>query len=214
MTQQTSETRRAPRKAPKQARSLETVKIIVEAAARILEERGHDGFSTNAVADRAGVSIGSLYQYFPSKDALIGALVVRETSLLIEDAHAAAEEATGEAAVGAFIAACIVHQFRRPQLARLLDFEEARLPLDADTRRVGKEIQAITIELLKRPGIPWQQDGDVAARDVVTIIKGLVDNAGLHHETDHAELARRVERAVFGYLGVVPSRRRGSRNDG
>jgi hypothetical protein len=74
-----------PRKAPKQARSLNTVTAIVEGAARILEEDAHDGFWTNAVAERTGVSVGSLYQYFPSKDALIGALIARKTSLLIAE---------------------------------------------------------------------------------------------------------------------------------
>ena len=67
--------RSTPRKAPRQARSLATVSAIVEAAARILEERGHEGFSTNAVAERAGVSVGSLYQYFPRKDAIYKRLI-------------------------------------------------------------------------------------------------------------------------------------------
>ena len=79
------------RKIPGQARSAETVRIIVEAAARILEEGGLGAFTTNAVAERAGVSIGSLYQYFRGKDALVGALIVRETSLLIADCEMALE---------------------------------------------------------------------------------------------------------------------------
>ena len=61
------------------------MRIIVEAAARILEQAGLGAFTTNAVAQRAGVSIGSLYQYFPRKEALIGALIIRETSLLLGD---------------------------------------------------------------------------------------------------------------------------------
>ncbi|MBR8500820.1 TetR/AcrR family transcriptional regulator, partial [Burkholderia cenocepacia] len=55
----------SPRKAPRQRRSVATVDAIVEAAARILERDGFDGYTTNAVAALAGVSIGSLYQYFP-----------------------------------------------------------------------------------------------------------------------------------------------------
>lgn len=58
-----SETLPDPRKRPRQARSVATFEAILEAAARILE------INTNAVAELAGVSIGSLYQYFPSKDA-------------------------------------------------------------------------------------------------------------------------------------------------
>ena len=60
---------------PGQARSQETVNIILEASARILESDGFRGFNTNAIATKAGVSIGSLYQYFPNKDAIILALI-------------------------------------------------------------------------------------------------------------------------------------------
>lgn len=65
----------SPRKAPTQARARATVEAILRASARILTKRGFDGLSTNAVAQLAGVSVGSLYQYFPSKEALIRALV-------------------------------------------------------------------------------------------------------------------------------------------
>ena len=116
--------RSSPRKSPKQKRSIETVSAIIEAAARILEKCGHAGFSTNIVAERAGVSIGSLYQYFPQKDALIGALITRETSLLMEEAKIALETKTGREGIAVLISASIGHQFRRPELARLLDFEE------------------------------------------------------------------------------------------
>src|SRR5579863_5143022 len=65
------------RKAPGQARSKETVNVILEAGARILESEGLHGFNTNAVAAKAGVSVGSLYQYFPNKDAILLALIGR-----------------------------------------------------------------------------------------------------------------------------------------
>lgn len=62
------------RKEPRQARSRATVGSIVQAGARVLGELGWAGFNTNEVADRAGVSIGSLYQYFPDKQALVEAI--------------------------------------------------------------------------------------------------------------------------------------------
>jgi AcrR family transcriptional regulator len=64
----------AMRKAPQQARSRATTDALLDAAARILGERGWSGLTTNRVADAAGVSIGSLYQYFPDKLALIDAV--------------------------------------------------------------------------------------------------------------------------------------------
>jgi AcrR family transcriptional regulator len=61
----------APRKTPKQDRSRFMVTSILDATARVLVEVGFSRTSTNLVAERAGVSIGSLYQYFPSREALV-----------------------------------------------------------------------------------------------------------------------------------------------
>lgn len=69
-----SKKRRIPRKKPAQQRSRETVRAIVAAAARILKRDGYEGTNVNRVAEVAGVSIGSLYQYFPTKEALVAAV--------------------------------------------------------------------------------------------------------------------------------------------
>jgi AcrR family transcriptional regulator len=61
----------APRKLPKQARSTRLVEHILQAAVRVLERDGAAGFNTVRVAERAGVSVGSLYQYFPNKQAIL-----------------------------------------------------------------------------------------------------------------------------------------------
>jgi AcrR family transcriptional regulator len=73
-----------PRKLPRQRRSAETVDRILAAAARIFDELGYSGTTTNHVAEGAGVSIGSLYQYFPNKDALLVALAERHVDDLAE----------------------------------------------------------------------------------------------------------------------------------
>ncbi|WP_342705762.1 TetR/AcrR family transcriptional regulator [Burkholderia arboris] len=64
----------AMRKAPRQARSRATVDVIVTAGARVLDRHGWAGFTTNEVAQVAGVGIGSVYQYFPNKLALVDAI--------------------------------------------------------------------------------------------------------------------------------------------
>ncbi|MGW3562394.1 TetR/AcrR family transcriptional regulator [Streptomyces sp. NPDC000941] len=63
-----------PRKRPRQERSQETYDAIVEAAAQLFERDGYAKATTNRIAERAGVSVGSLYQYFPNKDALLYAI--------------------------------------------------------------------------------------------------------------------------------------------
>lgn len=69
--------RLAPRKSPTQDRARETVEAILEAAVDLFSSRGYARTSTNHIARRAGVSVGSLYQYFPNKDAVLTALLAR-----------------------------------------------------------------------------------------------------------------------------------------
>jgi len=80
--------RRSPRKKPAQRRSQETVAALLTAAARILEQEGYAGASVNRIAAVAGVSVGSLYQYFPTKEALVAA---------VAEAHVAESLATFQA---------------------------------------------------------------------------------------------------------------------
>src|ERR1700759_2137679 len=68
-----------PRKQASQERSRATVDALVEATARILVREGFDKASTNRIAEAAGVSVGSLYQYFPSKEALVAAVIDRHS---------------------------------------------------------------------------------------------------------------------------------------
>jgi AcrR family transcriptional regulator len=65
------------RRLPRQQRSRELVNRLVDATAAVIVERGLDGTTTNHIAERAGVSVGSLYQYFPDKEALLEALLER-----------------------------------------------------------------------------------------------------------------------------------------
>src|SRR5438105_822417 len=75
--------RTIPRKNPRQERSRATVDAILTATARILVAEGYDHASTNRVALAAGVSVGSLYQYFPSKEALVAALIDRHITQMV-----------------------------------------------------------------------------------------------------------------------------------
>ena len=81
-----------PRKAARQDRSQATVDAILEAAARLFAEGGLDAINTNQIAERAGVSIGSLYQYFPGKQAILGELIDRHSEQTITALAAKLEE--------------------------------------------------------------------------------------------------------------------------
>ncbi|MDI1361523.1 TetR/AcrR family transcriptional regulator [Methylotenera sp.] len=78
-----------PRKSPSQERSRATVDAIMQASTYILNEVGWGGLNTNAIAERAGVNIASLYQFFPNKQAVIAELQRRHvTSIRADIQHA------------------------------------------------------------------------------------------------------------------------------
>ena len=78
-----------PRKSPTQRRSVDTVDTILEAAVRVLRRDGYAGLTTRRVAEVAGVSVGSLYQYFPNRQAIVADLVRRRVTAFIAAVEAA-----------------------------------------------------------------------------------------------------------------------------
>ena len=192
-----------PRKRPEQPRSRATVEMIVEGAASILEERGFEGYNTNAIARRAGVSVGSIYQYFSDKDSITAAVIRREAVQFLDDARAARTTSGAHEGLIHLIDAAIRHRFRRPVLARLIEVEEARLPLDRADDGVETGMLADIRRVIALRGLRPLPDREEAARDIAAIIRGMIDAAGQTGERDVPALARRVRAAVFGYIDRV-----------
>jgi AcrR family transcriptional regulator len=105
-----SEGRLKQRKFPRQQRAEVTVISIAEAAARILEHGGLDAYNTNSVARLAGISVGSLYQYFPNKDAISRALIDREAFSLLAVLERITRSRGGETAIREIVAAILKHR--------------------------------------------------------------------------------------------------------
>lgn len=149
------------------------------------------------------MSIGTLYQYFPNKEAILGALLARETAQLLASAKGALLQPVAEEALSDLIWAAVEHQFKRPRLAMILDIEEARMPPGDIGQSVSVDVTQIASVILERLEAPGNLNNMVAARDVIAMIKGMVDTAGLHGETDPMQVMSRARRAVTGYLGIA-----------
>ena len=197
-----------PRKSPVQARSAATVEAILQAAAHILETEGLEGYTTNAIARRAGVSIGSLYQYFPNKDSITAALVVEDTEEIARRMEAVLEDYADRPiidSIDALIDVSACHQLDRPVLARLIDLEAYRLGTEPRLDAAHKRVLGVIRSLLKRSGIALPFDLETTAQDAFALAHGITDFAGMHGETDRECLKARIRYAVLSYLGVPPS---------
>ena len=199
------------RKRPRQKRSEAMVDAILEAAARILEDEGLDRLNTNTTAAKAGVSVGSLYQYFPSKDAILAELIRRDHLALLAELTLAAQKLAGatlEQAVRALVRVGVERQLARPALARALDFAEAGLGMDDETNATLRAIEAVAIRVLgvHLPRLS-RRAIHLAAADIGALAKGMIDAAGQRGETNSAALTARVTRAALGYLTPPPATR-------
>jgi AcrR family transcriptional regulator len=191
-----------PRKQPGQQRAIETRQRLLEAAARVFSEHGYAAGTTNRIAEAAGHSIGSLYQYFPNKDAILAELAT---------AHARAGVAAigrlldGEALpdrledkIGLFVRAAIDNHRDDPALHRVLFAEAPRPPELLKFLRAAQQQAIDTAERLLAADVQVTvTDIPMAARLVVTAIESLV-----HRFTadDHPEDAGRFEDELVAML--------------
>lgn len=183
------------------------VEAILDAAARILEEGGVAALSTNVIAQKAGVSVGSLYQYFPGKDSILAELIRIDHAQLLASLERAALGLEGKSldmSVRALVEVGVAHQLERPGLARALDYAEPTLALDGETLAIEQAINGVVMSLLKASAPKLRGKGlETAAADIAALSRGMIDAAGQRGETDRRALIDRVARAVTGYLAPV-----------
>jgi AcrR family transcriptional regulator len=206
-TAHTDDRRLAPRKTVKQARAQLTVDAILDAASQVFESRGYASATTNRIAERAGVSIGSLYQYFPNKDAILVALTHRHLAegmaVLEPQLRRLQEGEPWDEVLPDVVSAMVAMHAVAPMLHRCL-FEETRLP-----RTVRDELEALedalvdlTADALAAGPVDAQGDARLAARIVVNVIESLTHRLVLrpHADAGSEDVAREITLLVRAYL--------------
>ena len=201
--------RTTPRKRPRQERSRDTVDTILAATARVLVKQGFDGLTTNAVAAAAGVSVGSVYQYFPNKEALVAALIERHieemtAAIRAEIARVAllpiaqAARAVIELTMRAHAIDPALHQVLTEQVPRIGKLAKLRELDEISHRVIVGVLEARRAELSIR-------DPELAAFVLVSTIESIVHRAALLYP-ERLQDPRLVDEAtliVTRYLGVA-----------
>ncbi len=207
-------TKLKPRKNPKQERARQTVEAILEAAAQVFEAMGYARGTTDRIAARAGVSVGSLYQYFPNKDAILVALAERhvEQGTRLARAMLASAPTSPDALEpwfrGLVQALLAVHR-SRPRLQGLL-IEGLPIPADTQARMDAAEALIITdlASILERLAAPGQLTSPKATAWVlVHTIEGLVHEFIVHplDGMDEGVFVEEMVALAKGRLGIRAS---------
>jgi len=198
-----------PRKSASQERSRLTVNALLEATTRVLVKEGYDRASTNKIAAVAGVSIGSLYQYYPSKEALVAAVSERhshEVLQLIRNALVKVAARPIEVAAREFVSVAIDAHRVNPKLHRVLAEQVPRIGRLENVEAINQDVFALIRGYLDshRDEISVA-DLDLAAFICVTAVDALTHAAVLRRpEILTDEKAERfvdeVTDLVFRYL--------------
>ena len=198
-----------PRKAASQARSRATVNALVEATARILVREGFDKASTNRIAAVAGVSVGSLYQYFPGKEALVAAVFERHQQEIMQAVRgelAAAMKQPLKQGVRRLVAAAVTSHRIDPKLHHVLAEQIPRVGKLEKMERFNRENFTLFRDYLEsRKEELRVGDLGLAAFLCVSSIEAVTHNAVLHHPEmlSHEATAALIDEAarlVVGYL--------------
>lgn len=175
----------SPRKTPQQARSRHTVDAVLTAGAQVLVEHGYEKATTSRVAERAGVSIGSLYQYFPNKEALVAALIERHADEIVamtEETLAAPSVQSLRDGLRAIIAAVFAAHRLDPKLHKILHEQVprvGRLGKVMDTGRgVTKRLENFLLQ--HKDELREGLDPAVAAVVTETVLEAVVHRAILY----------------------------------
>jgi AcrR family transcriptional regulator len=178
----------APRKEPRQERARATVDAILSATARVLVKEGYDHASTNKIADAAGVSVGSLYQYFPSKEALVAALIERHSQEMMrcleEKGLSATPDTPLRAVVREVVEAMIEAHRVDPKLHRVL---MEQVPRVGALKRLS-ELDAVALDMIRvylelRRAEVRPKNLKIAAFLMASLVEAVTHGAVLlHHE--------------------------------
>ncbi|WP_426390393.1 TetR/AcrR family transcriptional regulator [Variovorax sp. R-27] len=192
------------RKAPRQQRSRVTVDVIVEAATRVLARRGWARFTTNEIAAVAGVSVGSLYQYFPNKLAIAEAIRQRHLDEVLvalsgagDDSEAVAlDQRAARFADGVIAAHSVDEALHRVLLDEVpLVARSSYAEFEAEYQRRYRALIAASASANGAAG-----DDETAARVLSSAVEGVVHAAAHRGDLGLPALRSELVRLILAYL--------------
>lgn len=185
MSTRISAARLSMRKEPRQARSRATVEVIVRAGARVLADRGWAGFTTNEVAEVAGVSVGSIYQYFPDKLVLTDAIRRHHLDDVLAVLRKAGQGGPLDQLIDGLVDGMVAVHSLHPALHRVLLDE---VPGDAGARSAHRAFESEYLERYRAIVAMSGRGKGLAAEVMVQVLSSAVEGV-IHGATRRGTLA-------------------------
>lgn len=193
------------RKTPRQQRSRASVDCVLEAAAQVLEASGEAGFNTNAVAERAGVSIGTLYRYFPDKQSIVIALAEREREAHRQAMIAVLEQAQPGIARDRAMVRAFLHAFAGRAQARRISV--SALLAQCDALRLAENFSVAETGLTNASGEPLSKiQAFILSRSVHGAMRAAVmEGVDFLLSQEFEDELVRLGRSYLGYSRAKPN---------
>lgn len=190
------------RKQPRQARSRASVAAIVEAGAQVLGRGGWAAFNTNVVAEVAGVSIGTVYQYFPNKAVLVDAIRRRHYEVVLRAVRATGDETRSlRSRILELVEGLAAAHAGAPALHRALLDEAPRGEVDESTEAFERAYVAAFRRLLDPgEGSASRADIEAAASVLAAAVEGVVHDAARKGPTRPGQVRVEQVRLVHAYV--------------
>lgn len=193
------------RHAPQQARGVARVRAILDAAEATIAELGYEAATTNHIAEAAGISVGSLYRWFPDKESIAQELVRSHLDRVAARAFAAFERTGAEPTptlVRAVVHAVATQWLATPAISVLVAVSLGPRPPDSPAAPLRQMLLGQVAALLESrvPSIPIAER-DVVARTCISLLEGaLLDAAG--DEAHRSEIVEEAAYAIAAYLAM------------
>jgi AcrR family transcriptional regulator len=204
--------RAAPRKKPRQERSQQMVETLVEAAARVFVKEGYAKATTNRIAEAAGVSVGSLYQYFPSKDAIAVELLRRYREglvALISDRLPLATRETFAEVVRDLLRDLLRAEGINPALHRVLIEQVLRTSARKEMLGFEERLEEVIRSALRNAGVLDEDHHDLVSFILVRVVLSVVQSVVVDRpKLNGPVLVDELTRLVVGYVGFPVADRR------
>ncbi|MBJ9425345.1 TetR/AcrR family transcriptional regulator [Acinetobacter seifertii] len=197
-----------PRKSPVQARSTATIEVLHEATIQVLLKEGIVKCNTTRIAERAGVSVGSIYQYYPNRDSLLAAVLQRHLDSVaekIEELCLKYEKTSIKTLISALVDEIILAKLSNPEESKALYAISGERGGGDLSKRMNDRMLAAVSNLLESASDIEFDDSQIVAEFVLGAIMGLIRRVLENQVTDKVEqvLESHLKLMVVAYLQQI-----------